>query len=148
MGEVPDPALVVLIGPSGSGKSAWAEQHYRQQEIASSDRLRALVGSGEHDLDASEVAFDILDRIVAARIGRHLTAVVDTIGFDTARRQRHRQLASEAGMPTVAVLFETSENLCRARNRMRQRPVPAAVLTGQFRRLRRVRAELEREGWD
>ena len=148
MGEVPDPALIVLIGPSGSGKSSWAEQRYRQEEIVSSDRLRALVGSGEHDLDASEVAFDILDRIVAARVGRHLTAVVDTIGFDTARRHRHRQVASEAGMPAVAVLFETPENLSRARNRTRQRPVPAAVLTGQFRRLREVRAELEKEGWD
>jgi alkanesulfonate monooxygenase SsuD/methylene tetrahydromethanopterin reductase-like flavin-dependent oxidoreductase (luciferase family)/predicted kinase len=148
VGEVPDPALIVLIGPSGSGKSSWAEQRYRQEEIVSSDRLRALVGSGEHDLDASETAFDILDRIVAARVGRHLTAVVDTIGFDTARRHRHRQVASEAGMPAVAVLFETPENLCRTRNRMRQRPVPAAVLTGQFRRLREVRAELEKEGWD
>jgi len=42
---IPDPALVVLVGPSGSGKSVWAAEHYRPQEVVSSDRLRAVVGS-------------------------------------------------------------------------------------------------------
>ncbi|MGH8957721.1 MAG: AAA family ATPase, partial [Acidimicrobiia bacterium] len=115
MDEIPDPALVVLVGPSGSGKSSWAERRYRPEEIVSSDRLRSLVGSGEHDLDASEVAFDILDRVVASRVGRHLTAVVDTLGFDPARRQAHRAAANKAGLPAVAVLFETPEDRCRAR---------------------------------
>jgi alkanesulfonate monooxygenase SsuD/methylene tetrahydromethanopterin reductase-like flavin-dependent oxidoreductase (luciferase family)/predicted kinase len=148
MDEIPDPALVVLVGPSGSGKSSWAEQRYRHEEIVSSDRLRALVGSGEHDLDASDVAFDILDRIVASRVGRRLTAVVDTLGFDSTRRQMHRAAASKAGLPAVAVVFDTSESLCRARNRSRSRPVPAAVLTGQFRRLREARAQIDEEAWD
>ena len=148
MNEIPDPALVVLVGPSGSGKTSWAERHYRPEEVVSSDRLRALVGSGEHDLDASEVAFDILDRIVAARVGRRLTAVVDTLGFDPSRRRAHRAAASKAGLPAVAVVFETPEGVCRTRNRKRTRPVPAAVLTGQFRRLRQVGAQLDEEGWD
>lgn len=49
---LPDPALVALAGASGSGKSVWAAEHYRLDEVLSSDRLRALVGSGEHDLNA------------------------------------------------------------------------------------------------
>ena len=60
---LPDPALVVLVGASGSGKSVWAAEHYRPDEVVSSDRLRALVGSGEHDLDASADAFALLDQI-------------------------------------------------------------------------------------
>jgi predicted kinase len=63
---IPDPALVVLAGPAGSGKSAWAAARYRPQEVVSSDQLRAVVGSGEHDLDASADAFTLLDQIVAA----------------------------------------------------------------------------------
>jgi AAA domain len=62
---LPDPALVVLVGPSGSGKSVWAAERYRPDEVVSSDRLRALVGSGEHDLEASAEAFALLDQIVA-----------------------------------------------------------------------------------
>ena len=65
---LPDPALVVLIGASGSGKSAWAAGRYRPEEVVSSDQLRGLVGSGEHDLDASVDAFALLDQIAAARL--------------------------------------------------------------------------------
>jgi len=83
---LPDPALVVLVGASGSGKSVWAAEHYRPDEVVSSDRLRALVGSGEHDLGASADAFALLDQIVAARLRRGLSAVVDTLGLDSARR--------------------------------------------------------------
>lgn len=72
---LPDPALVVLVGASGSGKSAWAAARYRPQERVSSDYLRSIVGSGEHDLDASADAFALLDHIVAARLRRGLTTV-------------------------------------------------------------------------
>ena len=54
---LPDPALVVLVGASGSGKSVWAAEHYRPDEVVSSDRLRALVGSGEHDLAFADEIF-------------------------------------------------------------------------------------------
>ena len=43
---------------------------YRRAEIVSSDDLRGIVGSGPADLDASTDAFDLLERIVAARLGR------------------------------------------------------------------------------
>jgi alkanesulfonate monooxygenase SsuD/methylene tetrahydromethanopterin reductase-like flavin-dependent oxidoreductase (luciferase family)/predicted kinase len=145
---LPDPALVVLVGPSGSGKSVWAAEHYRPDEVVSSDRLRALVGSGEHDLDASADAFALLDQIVAARLRRGLTAVVDTLGLDPARRRDYLGLARSSGMPAVAVLAGTDPAECRRRNRARDRPVPAPVLEGQLRRMRAAVAEIRDEGWD
>ena len=54
---LPDPALVVLVGASGSGKSVWAAEHYRPDEVVSSDRLRALVGSGTLDVLSGGRAF-------------------------------------------------------------------------------------------
>ena len=85
--SLPDPALVVLVGASGSGKSTWAASRYRAAEVVSSDALRGVVGSGEHDLDASVDAFALLEQVVAARLGRGLTTVVDTLGTDAARRR-------------------------------------------------------------
>src|SRR5215471_17367294 len=108
---LPDPALVVLVGPSGSGKSFWAAGRYRPHEVVSSDRLRAVVGSGEHDLDASADAFAVLDQIVAARLRRGLTAVVDTLGLDPARRRGYLDLARSARLPAVAVLVDTDPAL-------------------------------------
>ena len=145
---LPDPALVVLVGASAAGKSVWAAEHYRPDEVVSSDRLRALVGSGEHDLDASADAFALLDQIVAARLRRGLTAVVDTLGLDSARRLSYLALARSSSMPAVAVLVDTDPVECRRRNRARDRSVPAPALEGQLRRMRAAAAEIPGEGWD
>ncbi len=145
---LPDPALVVLVGASGSGKSAWAAARYRAAEVVSSDQLRAVVGSGEHDLDASADAFALLDQIVAARLKRGLTTVVDTLGLDPARRRAQLDLARQAGLPAVAVLFDTDPAVLpppqrgagprRARRRTRR---PAAADA-------RAAGEVAAEGWD
>lgn len=116
---LPDPALVVLVGPSGSGKSAWAAARYRAQEVVSSDQLRGVVGSGEDDLDASADAFALLDQIIAARLRRGLTTVVDTLGLDPARRRGYLESARRAGLPAVAVLADADPAEIRRRNQAR-----------------------------
>jgi alkanesulfonate monooxygenase SsuD/methylene tetrahydromethanopterin reductase-like flavin-dependent oxidoreductase (luciferase family)/predicted kinase len=144
---LPDPVVLVLVGAAGSGKSTWAAARYRSAEIVSSDALRAVVGSGTADLTASADALRLLDDVVRVRIGRQLTTVVDTLGLDADRRRAVRALADAAGLPCIAVVFDTPEMVCRDRNRQRDRPVPADVLTGQLRRLRATRDELPSEGW-
>ena len=146
--DIPDPAVVVLVGTAGSGKSHWAARHYRAEEIVSADQLRAVVGSGPADLDASTDAFALLDSIVAARAGRGLTVVVDTLGLDPGRRSGYLALARRVGLPAVVVTLETPANVARARNALRDRPVPARVLAGQHQRMRASSTELDDEGWD
>ena len=96
----------------------------------------AVVGSGPNDLDASADAFAVLETIVAARLGRGLTTVVDTLGLDAARRRGWLAAARTAGLPAVLVLLETPDEECRRRNAVRDRPVPATVLAGQLARAR------------
>jgi alkanesulfonate monooxygenase SsuD/methylene tetrahydromethanopterin reductase-like flavin-dependent oxidoreductase (luciferase family)/predicted kinase len=146
--DLPDPALVVLVGPAGAGKSTWAAARYRDAEIVSSDALRERVGTGPADLDASADAFAVLEAIVAARLRRGLTTVVDTLGLDAARRRAWLAAGRAAALPCVAAVFDTPGGLCRARNRQRDRPVPAPALTAQLRRMRGVPAEIADEGWD
>jgi alkanesulfonate monooxygenase SsuD/methylene tetrahydromethanopterin reductase-like flavin-dependent oxidoreductase (luciferase family)/predicted kinase len=142
------PALVVLLGASGSGKSTWAAERFRRSEIASSDELRSAVGGGPHDLDATTDAFAALELIVAARLHRGLTTVVDTLGTDAARRRAWLALGRAAGLRAIVVHADTAPDECRRRNRTRDRPVPAAVLTAQLRRVRAAVAEIAVEGWD
>ena len=78
---------MVLVGAPGAGTSTWAAARYRDEEVVSSDALRGVLGSGPHDLDASTDAFAVLETIVAARLGRGLTAVVDTLGLDATKRR-------------------------------------------------------------
>ncbi|MDQ3732708.1 MAG: LLM class flavin-dependent oxidoreductase [Actinomycetota bacterium] len=146
MTPIPTPALIVLVGASGSGKTSWARTHFATSELVSSDALRAVVGTGEGDLDASADAFAVLDAVVAARTRRGLTTVVDTLGLDPARRQAAVRLGHDAGLPVVAVRFETDSRICRERNRHRDRPVPADALASQLLRARQV--DLAADGFD
>ena len=146
--RLPDPALVVLVGASGAGKSTWARAHYRNHEIVSSDDLRGVVGSGPHDLDASADAFAVLETVLTARLGRRLTTVVDTLGLDAARRTAWLAAARATGLPAVAVVLVTPPGECRRRNAARDRRVPAPALAAQLARVPAVLAELADEGWD
>ena len=145
---LPDPAMFVLAGAAGSGKSYWAAERFRTSEIVSSDALRAAVGSGPADLDASVEAFSLLDTIVAARLRRSLTTVIDTLGLDQLRRTGYLALAHSSGLPAVLVIVNAAERLCRERNRLRDRPVPAPVLTDQLRKVRSLVETAADEGWD
>lgn len=145
---IPTPALVVLIGASGSGKSTWAEAHFRPGQILSADALRALVGSGEDDQTAGGEAFALLDQLLAVRMAKRLTTVIDTTGLDADRRAKYVAAADAAGVSAVAVGFDTDQKLCHDRNSERQNPVPKTVLDKQLRQWRKVKVGLESEGFD
>jgi alkanesulfonate monooxygenase SsuD/methylene tetrahydromethanopterin reductase-like flavin-dependent oxidoreductase (luciferase family)/predicted kinase len=145
---LPEPCLVVLVGPGAAGKSTWAAANFRADRIVSSDALRALVGAGEDDITASADAFELLETVVERRVRRRLTTVVDTLGLDDERRRRWAGLAREHGMACVAVAFDTAAAECRARNRARTvKRIPAEALTRQLRDWARVRELLAGEGF-
>jgi F420-dependent oxidoreductase-like protein len=131
--RLPDPCLVVLVGPSGAGKSTWAARWFDRTTIVSPDELRAVVGRHRHDLRATSDALEVLELIVAKRLRRGLLTVVDSTALDAKVRTRYRALAAAAGVPCHAIVVDTPERECRARNRGRPEAVPSAVLTGQLR---------------
>jgi F420-dependent oxidoreductase-like protein len=130
--RLPDPCLVVLVGATAAGKSHWARQWFHPDQVVSSDRLRAVVGAGERDVRASRDAFEVLDLIVAKRLGRRLTTVIDSTGLERKRRDAWRALAERHGVPAHAVIFDPPAAVVRARNRERESPVPAKVVTSQI----------------
>lgn len=134
LARIPTDALVVLVGPSGSGKTTWAEAFFRPDQVVSSDRLRALVGTGERDQRAGADAFAVLNEVVARRLTRGLLTVIDSLGFDDDRRAAWTALAQQLGRPTVAVFFATPAKECRARNKARIDAVPSKVVTAQLAR--------------
>jgi F420-dependent oxidoreductase-like protein len=146
--NLPDPCVVVLVGPGAAGKSTWAAATFPADAIVSSDRLRALVGSGEDDIAASADAFALLDEVVARRLARGLTTVIDTLGLDPERRRAWLALARRHGMPCAAVAFDTPAAECRARNRARAKRIPTDVLASQLRTWVTVRDQLPTEGYD
>lgn len=146
--SLPSPCVVILVGPGAAGKSSWAAAHFPPDTVVSSDRLRALVGTGEDDVAASTDAFALLEEVVRRRLARRLTTVIDTLGLDPQRRLAWLALAREHDLPCVAVGFDTPAAECRERNRGRAKRIPADVLTGQLRSWRATRELLPTEGYD
>lgn len=146
--RLPDPCLVVLVGAAGAGKSTWAVEQLGARRVIAADDLRAMVGLHEHDQRASKDAFDVLERIVRARLRRRFTTVVDTTGLDPKRRARFVALAREHRIPAHAVIFAVDDRTVRARNRQRPRPVPSSVLTSQLRAMAALDPTLAGEGFD
>ena len=130
--RLPDPCLVVLVGATAAGKSHWAAEWFHADQVVSSDRLRAVVGLGERDQRASGDAFELLELIVAKRMRRGLTTVIDSTGLDAARRAGWRELGERHGVPVHAVIFDAPAKLVRERNRAREQPVPGKVVTAQL----------------
>jgi F420-dependent oxidoreductase-like protein len=146
--RLPASCLVVLVGPSGSGKSAWAAEWFPPERIVSADHLRSLVGESEHDQRAGTDAFDVLDLVLERRLRRRLLTVVDTLGLDRDRRRDYVARARRNGMAVVAVAFDVPASECRARNAARPRPVPAKAIAAQLKRWPAVVAELPDDGFD
>lgn len=57
--EIPHNALVMLVGPAGSGKSTFAAQHFQRTEIVSSDVCREMVLDDMENMACSGDAFDL-----------------------------------------------------------------------------------------
>ena len=68
--SIPDFSLIFLIGPTGSGKSNFARQHFQESEIISSDACRAIVSDDETDQSSTADAFELLRYTAGIRLKR------------------------------------------------------------------------------
>jgi protein phosphatase len=136
---IPDPALVVLIGAAGSGKSTFAATRFASDEILSSDALRAAVSGNEADQAASAVAFRILHRTLERRLAGGRLTVVDATNTRPQHRRPLLARARAAGVATVAVVLDLPPDHVHAQNAGRTgRVVDRDVVDRQLTAVRRT----------
>ncbi|MBV8645702.1 MAG: polynucleotide kinase-phosphatase, partial [Candidatus Eremiobacteraeota bacterium] len=146
--KIPDFALVVLIGASGSGKSTFAARHFLPTEIISSDRCRALVADDETDQRATADAFDVLYAIAEKRLAARRLTVIDATNLRREDRAKGIALARKHHALPVALALDVPAELAIARNAVRpDRPFPARVVHDHVRLLRRSLRGLRTEGY-
>lgn len=146
--EIPDPSLVVLMGPAGSGKSTFAARHFAPDEVLSSDALRAVVSGDAADQRATKPAFALLQRILEQRLRQGKLTVVDATNLTQRARRPLVASAHRAGMPAVAIVLDLPGAIVHARNAARiERVVDPAVVDRHLSAIRhaldgdRLRAE-------
>ena len=145
---IPDFALVVLIGASGSGKSTFAARHFRPTEILSSDRCRALVADDETDQSATKDAFDVLYAIAEKRLAARRLTVIDATNLRREDRARGVALARKYHALPVALALDVRADVAVERNRARtDRTFGARVVHEHVRMLRSALRNLRTEGY-
>lgn len=146
--KIPELCLVMLVGPSGSGKSSFAAKHFLATEVLSSDWCRGLVADDENDQTATKDAFDVLRYIARTRLlGGRLT-VVDATNVQMEARKPLVRLAKECHVLPVAIVLNMPEELCHERNKGRpDRDFGPHVVRRQRQQLRRSLRALKKEGF-
>lgn len=146
--SVPEMALVVLVGISGSGKSTFAAKHFRATQVVSSDFCRGLVSDDENDQTATPDAFDMLHHIVGTRLRRGLLTVVDATNVQWEARKKLIALAKSHDVLVDAIVLDVGEDVAVARNAGRSdRDFGPHVIVRQRKDLRRSLGKISRDGF-
>ncbi|MCM8730917.1 polynucleotide kinase-phosphatase [Hephaestia sp. GCM10023244] len=145
--EIPEFALVLLVGASGTGKSSFAAKHFLPTEVISSDRMRGWVADDETDQSATADAFDVLHYVVEKRLKVRRFTVIDATNVQPEARRSLVALARKWHALAVAIVFDLSEALAVARNAERpDRQFGAGPVRRQMQSLKRSLGSMGREG--
>ena len=144
---IPDFGLVMLIGPTGAGKSTFAAKHFKPSEVLSSDLYRSIVGDDERSSRTTKDAFDAMAYIVGKRLAARRLAVVDATNLYKEHRGVFTTLARRRHAPFSGVVFDLSESMCQRHNALRPDPRPHHVVRQQRQALKRGMKSLSKEGF-
>ena len=114
---------MVLVGLPGSGKSTWLE---RQGIVGiSSDRIRQVLADDATDQTIHARVFLTMRYLLRHRlaIGRAVS-YVDATHLTPKERRPYIKIGRSFGCDVEAVYFDVPLEVCRERNRRRERAVP------------------------
>jgi len=146
--EIPEIAVVALIGVSGSGKSTFARAHFKPTEVLSSDFFRALISDDENNQKATKDAFETLFYVANKRMDLGLMTVIDATNVQKDARALILNLAKEQNCYAIAIVLDIPEKICRERNQKRtDRNFGDHVIRNQADQLRHSIKNLKKEGF-
>lgn len=145
--EIPEFALVLLVGASGSGKSSFAAKHFLSTEVISSDRMRGWVADDENDQAATGDAFEVLHYVMEKRLKARRFTVIDATNVQPESRKPLIALAKKWHALVVAIVFDLPEDLAVARNAARpDRQFGPGPVRRHMQSLKRSLGGMNREG--
>lgn len=119
--------MVILVGLPGSGKSSYLRD--RGIVALSSDAVRLLLAGDETDQTIHRKVFATLRYLLKQRlaIGQPVT-YIDATHLTRWERRPYLKLAEIYGCDAEAIFFDVPLEVCRERNRRRNRVVPDEVM--------------------
>jgi len=107
-----------------------------------------MVCDDESDQSFNGEAFGLLHHIARVRLAARRLAVIDATNLETRARRRLLRIASDNGVPPVAIAFDVSMEKCLERNLARsERVVDEDVIALHAARFEWAMARLRLEGY-
>jgi len=142
--------FTMLIGPSGSGKSSYAEvlkNMIQNSIIISSDEIRAELWGDAADQQNGAKVFQIMNERTfnALKNGQSVIYDATNLWANTRTEMVKNIKALGIGCRCIAVVIRTPIDQCKERQFLRDRKVPNEVIERQF---NNFQEPTYREGWD
>ena len=141
------PSVVILCGPAGCGKSTFAARHFRETQVLSSDRMRALVSDDEADQRFQTQAFALLHFLISQRLSINRICLVDSTALTRSARTSLLEVARQYQAPATLVLLNVPLETCIARDAARVRSLGRPVIERQFQLFEQARAAVQGESY-
>lgn len=146
--EIPEFALVAMVGATSSGKTTFANTKFKPTEVLSSDFFRAMISDDENNQNVSHEAFDLLFYAAKKRLELMKLTVIDATNLQQSARKQIINLAREQNVHSVAIVLNLPEKVLIERNNAREnRGFPERVIRSHCNDLRRSIKNLKREGF-
>ncbi|MEW2615183.1 ATP-binding protein [Streptomyces sp. NPDC047880] len=138
------PALILLVGASGTGKTR-VSRMFQPSQVLRADDFRRMCADDPGNQSVSGAAWQALETVLRARLALRLTTVVDATFAEEGLRRRFAELADEYGVLSYALAMSTPPDLAHTRNAARTGTtrVPAHVVDNQFAQLREASPKAE-----
>ena len=128
----PAPHLILLWGPSGSGKSEWIAKNAGESQVISLDAIREEIAGKREDQSMNGQVFQAAKDRLKFHLRRPGTVIWDATNLRHDLRAPLLQLGFDYGAYVTIVILKTSICTLESRNRKRLTPVPASVLARQL----------------
>ncbi len=167
---LPHAGIVLVIGPSNSGKSTLLKNMVEKKnilssEIISSDVFRVLVSDiefinlcdrqkdEEDNLtdeynSISKEAFDVMDSAIEARCRLNKLTFVDATHLHCDGRKRYISLARKNNVQIVSIVLEIPEEKLLIRDRQRKNPRGERRIKEQYQIFKREKSLIIKEEYD
>ncbi|MCK5718828.1 MAG: AAA family ATPase [Thiomargarita sp.] len=144
--NIPELSLILLIGVSSSGKSSFANQHFKATEVVSSDHCRALICDDENIQWVTKDAFEILHLIVEKRLIAGKLTVVDATNVHSEARKSLLKLGRKYHVARIAIIFNLPQQVYFERHAQRlDRHFDVSVIQQQYYYLQKSLFEMKQE---
>lgn len=167
--RLPYSGIVLLVGPSNSGKSTFLQSLINNKqilpsEVISSDDFRVLVsdiefvdwknrpkdeadGIFDQYQSISKEAFSLMDSLIEKRCRLNKLTFVDATHLHSDDRKRYIEIARRLHVPITALVIDVDQNTLLARDEIRDNPRGKRRIKQQYQTFKREKRFIKKEGY-